>query len=128
MNTVTIKTSELSGAALDYVTALAVGEEPHAMEYGYLSGSYYVEVEGKNFERSQTLYGFDPSSDWSLGGPLIERYQIGLTEPDKMWDCWSASSRKFRGLIDGLTPLIAACRAIVAAELGDSVEVPEVLV
>ncbi|MNR66489.1 hypothetical protein D3C85_1900000 [compost metagenome] len=30
--------------------------------------------------------------------------------------------------IDGATPLIAACRAIVAAKLGDTVKVPACLV
>lgn len=130
MNTVCMNTSELSGAALDYATALAVGHIPHIMEYGYSGEAYYVEVEGKDFAGHTTLYGFDPSSDWSHGGPLIEKYWMVVNHE---FDRFAEAKRsKLKGFAwahirsEGI--LVWGMRAIVAAGLGDSIEVPEVLV
>lgn len=124
MKKATINTSELTGAALDYATALATGEVPHVMEYGHAGGTYYVEVDGKTFDDSDTLYGFDPSSSWSDGGPLIYR----LEKLDFGPALWYAMPRHGPVLeLSGDSPLVATCRAIVAAELGETVTIPEIL-
>ncbi len=77
-------------------------------------------------EAQRGLHGdtedFSPSTDWSQGGPIIEResiylMKVGITQ----WraDCGPA--------VTGPTPLIAAMRAFVTSELGDAVEIPEEL-
>jgi len=106
-----IKTSELDGAALDWAVAKAVN--------GFEGLSHWSVV---------TYGGYSPSSDWSQGGPLIEQGEVKIKPA---WREWYASARN--GILhyaetSGPTPLIAACRAIVAANLGDEVEVPEELV
>ena len=116
MNMVEVKTAELSGAALDWVVAKAVnqgvsmvGDWPHIVAFG-----------GKLCGR------YSPSTDWSQGGPLIDEYAIafeGFTD---------ATIRAFTmidsGVGFGAGHLVAACRAIVDARLGDVVRVPAELV
>jgi hypothetical protein len=69
------------------------------------------------------------STDWSQGGPIIERERPMLccdTYGDGKWQAsilrgpraWTAY---------GPTPLIAAMRCFVASELGDEMDVPEEL-
>lgn len=129
-----IKTSELIGATLDWVVAKCEGLELH--KDGLLNG---VVMEGWHVAG----YYMDPNSwarlgklrystDWSQGGPIIERERIEL----KNWgiDGWvaHATDYAFRPGNDehfaecfGPTPLIAAMRCYVASKLGDEVEVPE---
>lgn len=65
------------------------------------------------------------SSDWQQGGPLIQKYVIDLESNEK--DDWLASiygsGNDYAPLGRGETPLIAACRCIVASVYGD--EVPD---
>lgn len=98
MKTITINTAELSGAALDWAVAVAVCKRP--------------------VDRA----GYSPSTDWSQGGPLIERHDVWLSS-EAIPGPWLASINGC-GLETGPTPLIAACRAIVYRVLGDTVAVP----
>ncbi len=55
------------------------------------------------------------STDWSQGGPIIERQQIALLAPiaqtsDDLWQAYAG-----KGSARGPTPLIAAMRAYVAS-------------
>jgi hypothetical protein len=70
------------------------------------------------------------STDWALGGPIIEREKIGILFyvdhiPDADEPIWVASCGGERALGD--TPLIAAMRCYVLLELGKEVEIPEEL-
>ena len=73
---------------------------------------------------------WSPSTDWSQGGELIQRYGCDLIyiAPANAWEanCWD-DRVPMPGLHnqEGETPLIAAMRAIVSAKLGDEVEVPD---
>lgn len=122
-----IKTSELSGANLDWAVAVAVGA--HCQETGSTdlhTGKHWV-VSGF---RAMRWDDWTPSTDWSQGGPLIERFGLEITRYNE--SCWAAISQWDYDFNDyhpaGETILIAACRAIVAAKLGDEVDVPEGLV
>lgn len=68
------------------------------------------------------------STDWSQGGPIVERHEIELRIKDGEWfaECWLSSMTK-HATEEGPTPLIAAMRCYVAAELGDEVDIPEEL-
>lgn len=107
----TLKTVELTGAALDWAVAKCEGLDYWQPEIG----------------PSQPEY----STDWAQGGPIIEREKIGfwaytLDEDGNENPGWYAET--FEGFVaDGPTPLIAAMRCYVASKLGDEVEIPEEL-
>jgi hypothetical protein len=108
-----MKTSELTGAALDLAVAKAwqpVYSDRHLLEHAR---------------------DFHPSTYWGQGGPIIERDEIAL-EPmthDEHGDGWLATRVEGPAVCMefGPTPLIAAMRCFVASRLGDEVEVPEEL-
>ena len=111
-----MKTSELTGAALDWAVArceegeaLAAGWHPHII----------TTVHGDKYLRA-TPYA--PSTDWSQGGPIIDREKIATAWHITRWVAW-------RGVREhpGPTPLVAAMRCRIASELGDEVDVPEEL-
>lgn len=104
-----MKTSELSGAALDWAVAKCEGEQPSRY-------TYY-------------------STDWSVAGPIIHREQIDVfcrpsgSKYSKVPD-WASAKYLYPNqpaafLQSGPTPLIAAMRCFVSSRLGDEVEVPE---
>jgi hypothetical protein len=105
-----VKTSELTGAALDWAVAHCEGI---VWEQGDLDAGEYGP-------------GFAPATDWAHGGPLIEREKI-----DVMWcgDRWCAYTMTPDGvsqlITEGDTPLIAAMRGYVTSTLGDEIDVPE---
>lgn len=72
---------------------------------------------------------YRPDHLWEVGGPLIQSEQIDLqwNGSDGLASWWEAThqDRAYRQIGD--TPLIAACRAIVAARFGDTVSVPKEL-
>ena len=121
MDTVTVKTCESIGDALDYAVAKCEG-----YEYNAKSGLLYKFAE-PHFRK---LY----STDWSQGGPIIERESIDIfTEKKSYPDSWLASVARYQNATKlvgwrihqyGPTPLIAAMRCYVASVLGDTVEIP----
>ena len=108
-----IKTSELTGAALDWAVAKCELPEGWADDEIVLGDST------------------DYSTDREQGGPIIEREGIG-TQPvyrDGELVGWVADSKKLNpeeGMEQyGPTPLIAGLRCYAASKLGDEVDVPE---
>lgn len=102
-----MKTSELTGAALDWAVAKSEGED-------YSPITTYSGI-GQDFP--PTTY----STNWAQGGPIIEREKIDVLSQAGLG--WLAVSCK--GEISGETPLIAAMRCYVASKLGDDIEIPE---
>lgn len=106
-----MRTSELTGPALDWAVAKAEGYTGVALE-------------------SRTKKWFTPSTDWAQGGPIIEREWIEVVpwpnETDE-GERWQATQHELphRVYCSGPTPLIAAMRCYVASKLGDEVDVPE---
>ena len=105
-----MKTSELSGAALDWAVAKCGGIKLN---------------EGNTLSNDCDIYA--PSTDWAQGGLIIEREEIVLINPTFHHFCteypWLAWKDEVYG--DGETPLIAAMRCYVASVLGDEVELPK---
>lgn len=123
-----IKTSELTGAALDWAVAKATGAE-------------LVEHQGDDL-RVEICTGlaahWSPSTSWSQCGPLIDKYKPWVSppveDPDPEqpygWDAevYDEAGYDVVGRAVGCdSALIAVCRAIVSAKLGDTVDVPEEL-
>jgi hypothetical protein len=94
-----MKTSELTGAALDWAVSAVHGDSD--------------------------IHPY--STDWNEGGPIIEREWVSVEKRDNELH-WSATLRFANGNRTrerGPTALIAAMRCYVASKLGDEVNVPE---
>lgn len=112
-----MKTSELTGAALDWAVAKAEGAYQPSLDV-FRDGSMLVNYGGMYPEWS---------TDWSHGGPIIERETIELTaNVPQGWGAYVGKLVKHSG--QGPTPLIAAMRCYVASKLGDEVEIPQELI
>jgi hypothetical protein len=118
-----VKTSELTGHALDWAVCEAAG----------MLKAYTQFRSGKNFLKVWGVAAnthLHPSTDWAQGGPIIERENIGLVcqQPESIQRCayrQTAEGEVFYHY--GPTPLTAAMRCYVASELGDEVDVPDEL-
>jgi hypothetical protein len=95
-----VKTSELSGQALDWAVAKAEGypDEDISVDWNY-------------------------STDWRLGGSLIEREGIQIQKHRSGWvalpEDAQFSEEEYQ---EGPTILIAAMRCYVASKLGEEVD------
>ncbi len=114
-----MKTSELEGAALDW----AVNE---------CEGGYDRNVLTTDGQRRLRTHNY--STNWTKGGPIIERMEIGIKRhapcsAGREWEASPSITAKGAGGRWGYgpTPLIAAMRCLVASKLGDEIEVPEEL-
>jgi len=130
-----MKTSELLGPTLDWAVAKCknIGTLIH-LGYNY---ELVVPI-STDFSGGEEVY--TPSTNWSQGGPIIERENIGIgAERRPETPVWAAqlsyskevtytdgTARRFCTM-RGPTPLIAALRCYVASKLGDEVDVPEEL-
>jgi hypothetical protein len=129
-----VKTTTLTGAALDYAVAQALGEDYAATP----------ETNGIGMEVEATHY----STNWTQGGPIIEMEGIGI-----LFDAGSAcrkagwfatpddqcTSSSFEGEVfedpcfmvgepvgvRGPAPLVAAMRCYVLSKLGPEVDVSD---
>ena len=132
-----MKTSELTGVALDWAVCKAKGQYQCPVDE-------YTEV-----WMASRRY----STDWALGGPIIDREGIttafcsgDLGEPRSYWiasietQSWEYGYGPYHeqedvkslrickpDVVKGPTPLIAAMRCYVASKLGDEVEIPQEL-
>jgi hypothetical protein len=105
-----LKTSELTGAALDWAVAKCE------------LGEAINEVDDPHFY----------STDWAQGGPIIEREWLDVTpwpnesREDMRWHCQQHDTANDFAQY-GPTLLIAAMRCYVASRVGDEIELPEEL-
>jgi hypothetical protein len=115
-----MKTNELTGAALDWAVCEATGMFKAYTQFR--SGKNFLKVYG--VARNKHLH---PSTDWSQGGPIIEREHISTSYVYwGEWEAWDDKTMpppKYRGP----TPLIAAMRCYVASKLGDNIDIPKEL-
>jgi len=71
------------------------------------------------------IKGFQPSTNWCIGGPIIELMCMHISRTNKTdKEPWAACMTNW---IDGATPLEAAMRCYAAYRLGDQVDIPEEL-
>jgi len=127
-----VKTADLAGEPLNWSVAIAMGLNPSVVpaQYG-VPARVFIQQEGMFPER------YKPCVDWAQGGPLIEKHHIQTsfngkgfrTTSGEYWCayvCSDTGKEQFPSGGGG-TPLIAACRAIVAAKFVDSVQMPKEL-
>ena len=117
-----MKTSELTGAALDWAVAKCEG----LLAFGWEDDMGLLKI---TFSTGETEY-FIPTMKWEQGGPIIER-EIDVLERYRLnintiaWDATAQGNDQCTAT--GPTPLIAAMRCYVASKLGDEVDVPKEL-
>ena len=127
-----MRTSELSGAALDWAVAKCEG----LLAFGYKDDMGLLLI---TLSTGETEY-FKPTLDWAQGGAIIEREKISLIymgfANEEYWvgsiDAVRHEHEMFNGVdipfeheAKGTTPLEAAMRAYVTSKLGDEVQIPE---
>lgn len=131
-----IKTSELTGAALDRAVSVAQGYDYDIVDGQVVTGMSVLITSG-DFAGCHTDEVFSPSTDWAQGGPIIKR-EIGnlyrranamASEPEVWTGIAYKRTPEYTAVFhqDGPTPLIAAMRCYVASKLGDEVDIPEEL-
>tara|TARA_R110000868_G_scaffold37403_1_gene132366 strand:- start:1759 stop:2157 length:399 start_codon:yes stop_codon:yes gene_type:complete len=128
-----IKTSELTGTALDWAVAKCEGVavEINSVEKIIARRLYSLTVEEEAKLPRPIPYCTIPgvgqaqySSNWTQGGPIIAREKISVIEGSN--DEGQAAKRPYK-FSYGPHPLIAAMRGYVASKLGAEVEIPEEL-
>ena len=113
-----MKTSKLTGAALDWAVAKSelMNGADYTLEVLDFDGTLRVNFGGMYPEWS---------TDWTEGGAIIERERIELMPTSHTeWDAYKQNQHIPN---TGATPLIAAMRCYVASCLGDEVQLPEEL-
>lgn len=117
-----VKTVDLAGPALDWAIAQIEGVEVAiaAPQYGTGWRVYKPNFGGK----------YSPSTDWAVGGPLIQKHRITIEGPGHSAGKWRAFMLGSSWIISTSSdaPLEAACRRLVHEQLGDTVKVPKELV
>ncbi len=118
-----MQVSDLEGARLDYWVARAAGLPKPRID----DGLCWVEEPPCDGHPSGAVEAaFSPSTDWSEGGPIIERERIGVVGFD---GCWGAQRRPGDRIAatpadighTGTTALIAAMRCYVGSRFGETV-------
>lgn len=108
-----VKASTLTGPALDWAVTQCEGTD-HLFDSHDVGRLHY-------------------STDWSQGGPIIDREDIAIghgnskEHPDYRFSASKIGVQPWAITAEGPTKLIAAMRCYVASKLGDEVEVPEEL-
>lgn len=144
---VDVAVKDLSKAALDWVVGVIEGATPLTDgRLKWVVGGYeviYTPGQANNpYMLQHRGFGYCPSTEWRIGGPLIEKYELLIEPPVRGIEGISGvewSSRLYTDPNDhdqefeyyemsGPTALIAACRVIIDAKLGDIVKVPACLV
>lgn len=123
-----IKTAELIGEALGWAVAIAEGLSPIIAPAAYGNPARVFVQSSSEFVDD---YRYRPWQDWTDGGQLIDKHQFNIVAGNTHGLCvvksWSMGVVA-RTYPDGETHLIAAMRAIVAARLGEEVEIPNELI
>lgn len=126
-----VRVSNLAGEALGWAVGKAEGLDLQLAPPGYngVPWRVFVRYQGQAIEHTKR---YNPWEDWALGGPIIDRLRVDLSSPPVIdtnneigWQARPDDGRTFWH--SGGTALIAACRSVVAAKLGDTVQVPKEL-
>ena len=130
-----MKTTDLTGHALDWAVAKCAGLLEPRERYGKMVPSVVLDMEywsnGDPMVRlnpcPDVYYRaeYDPSTNWEHGGPIIERENICLWSEGHDWEAKiQTASGEWLAEWDE-SPLVAAMRCYVASKLGDEVEIPK---
>ncbi|MFV3379657.1 phage protein NinX family protein [Pseudomonas sp. NY15354] len=120
-----VKTADLQGWQLAWAVAVAEELDPYLVGPHYGNPWRVFRIQHGEALKWERLY--NPHEDWALAGPLIDKHHPTFSFSDGLIraEVIVASGEPFSAI--GPDYLVAACRAIVAAKLGDTVQVPKEL-
>src|SRR5690606_36434164 len=116
-----VEIADLRGSALNWAVAQAVGVAVWIAEKN--EPEHTIRIEGGCSK------SYNPSTDWSQGGPLIERFKVAVTYHNGRvrWPCCTTAERHPRSYC-GDTILETAMQSIVDLHAADGmVSIPAVL-
>lgn len=125
-----VKTSELSGKPLNYALAVAEWGPPTevAQNGAFGATTFWWDHDGRKSDKIMTIdmyhEGFNPSENWSNGGPLIEKHDLFVGK-DRYERYYAGLDETVMRDNDHILP--AVCRVVVAIKFGDEVEIPNTL-
>ncbi|MCO6690435.1 DUF2591 domain-containing protein [Pseudomonas asiatica] len=123
-----VRVSNLVGEALGWAVGKAEGLDVYLEPPGYngVPWRVFARFQGEAIAHTKR---YNPWEDWTLGGPMIEKHMVSLHCPQSTDDVWAGWVITDKGEFcqAGDSAPIAACRAIVSAKLGDTVQVPKEL-
>ncbi|WP_343583062.1 phage protein NinX family protein [Pseudomonas sp.] len=120
-----VKTADLTGEALGWAVGKAEGLELELVGPAYNNPwRVFARYRATVTERTER---YNPWENWALGGPLIDKYEADFqwARPGMLRAVVSVGQSV--GMARAETHLLATGRAIVAATLGDTVQVPKEL-
>lgn len=124
-----VKTADLTGPALDWAVAKALGIRTYIGRYEHtLTGPCILDADLVDMQ-TDGEQELKHSRSWAQGGPIIERERLSTNYSGYKGRPWYATHPNAgrKAQMDGPTPLIAAMRCFVASKLGGEVDVPEEL-
>ena len=114
-----MKTSELTGAALDWAVAKCAGWIKGDVTHPKLCRLWRDQI------RTPAIY---PSTDWAQAGPLLNQHKISRTiDHSGLWIAYAGYNLndEQRHMQCDRSELVAGLRCLVALNLGEVVDVPE---
>jgi hypothetical protein len=120
-----MKTKNLVGAPLNWAVAKCEGH----LETGRVVIDCEFWMDNRPFVRYEPcpevyyMPGYEPSTNWEYGGPIIAQENISISSPSI-----NGTTNWHAGNYEGATPLIAAMRYYVASKLGEEVAIPKELI
>lgn len=116
------KTTELTGAQLDYWVARAEGIPAEQLTIRQVPRTDWLICVRKRAEHDASRV-LPYSTDWAQGGPLIEKYPMRFMALGGGYEAtMTAPGPTCFARAEGATPLQAICRTVVRAAFGDEVE------
>jgi hypothetical protein len=124
---IAIHTNDLTGAALDWAVAQAENQRVNVILVTEQASAGFYTVVWEGFDES-----YNPSTNWGIAGPIIERLRMRLVpwdrEPDRpMHGWWTAGIYDMQGSVNGRTMLEAAMRCYVSHAIGYRIDIPDEL-
>lgn len=125
-----VKTAELIRVALNWAVAQCLGLKTDIPSWAKTPWVRCFDESGVQYVCPEF------STDWSQGGPIIDKHDIDIFRDDDATQFGAHTGRMTkhptRGTLTwngqkGPTKLVAAMRCFVASKLGDEVDVPEEL-
>lgn len=117
-----VRTADLAGEALGWAVGKAEGLDVYLEPPGYNGVPWRVFARYQGEAIVHTKH-YNPWEDWALAGPLLEKHQIWMHVSGVNWNALLAT-----WVDGGDRPTVAICRAIVAAKMGEFVQMPKELI
>ena len=135
-----VKTTDLADEALNWAVAIADGHKPFVQPAHYgIPDRVFLKVD-RDPEDEGALIGkrYKPSTDWGCCGSLIDKYHVqtsfngsgfSRSPTGEHWCAYVCNDNGAETHPSGSGPsaLIAVCRAIVVAKVGETAKVPKEL-